>query len=60
MNLVDAEITQILNEPQYSEKYKFWYMPVSVHSWEVDSDTTIVRKTEKEIRGIKIGDIVQI
>ena len=49
MNLVDAEITQILNEPQYSEKYKFWYMPVSVHSWKVDSDTTIVRKTENKI-----------
>lgn len=61
MNMVDARITKILSDPEYSPLFGGWYsVVVQVESWGRESETTIGKRTREEIDNVKVGDTIQI
>lgn len=58
MNLIDAEIVEILSEP--FERFDKWWVRVKVNEYGTEGYTHVMKDTKEEIKQIKIGDIIQI
>jgi len=58
MNLIDAEILKILREPYH--RYSHWFVEAEVTAYGVNSETTLMFKTEGRAKACKVGDQVQI
>lgn len=58
MNLIDAEVIEILSKPVL--RYGFFWVDVKVTAYGRDSKTEIMCRTLEEAEAVAIGKIIQM